>query len=182
MTVHRAAAAGFQAGAETYERGRPSYPDEAVDLIVEVLGAAPGRAFHWFDGDRALEELARVLHPGGALVLVWNVRDTSVPWVAATSDVVDRYRGDVPSHYAGRWRDAFGRSERFTLLEERAVPYGQVLDEDGFVDRFMSVSVLASLDGAERAKVEADLRGIVAGFEQPFVLPHHTRVHWCRRR
>ncbi|MBI3544828.1 MAG: methyltransferase domain-containing protein, partial [Deltaproteobacteria bacterium] len=140
--IHEAAAKGFESGSDAYERGRPSFPKEAVDrmaleiglarpgaLIVD-LGAGTGKftellaehplrradlvavepvramrekligkklagcrvvegaaerlpfgdasvdavtvaqAFHWFDGDRALAELARVLKPGGKLALV----------------------------------------------------------------------------------------------------------------
>ena len=248
MTVHPAAAQGFDRAAAAYERGRPSYPPAAVDLVVEKLGAAPDRvvvelgagtgkltrllipsgarivavepvagmrdvlteavpgvevrdgtaeaipvgdaevdgvvaaqAFHWFDGAAALAEIARVLRPGGSLVVAWNVRDRSVDWVAAVDEVLDRYRGDVPTHYSGRWRDAFSRTAAFEPLEASSIPYDQVLDADGFVDRFMSVSVIASLDDAERARVERDLRSIVAGFDEPFSLPYRTAVYWCSR-
>lgn len=40
MTIHPAAAAGFGRSAAAYERGRPSYPDDAVDRLVAAL---PGR-------------------------------------------------------------------------------------------------------------------------------------------
>jgi hypothetical protein len=40
MTVHRAAAVGFARSAGAYERGRPGYPDAAVDRLVARL---PGR-------------------------------------------------------------------------------------------------------------------------------------------
>lgn len=39
--VHSAAAVGFARSAGAYERGRPGYPDEAVDRLVAAL---PGRA------------------------------------------------------------------------------------------------------------------------------------------
>jgi SAM-dependent methyltransferase len=42
VAVHPAAAAGFDSGAAAYERGRPSYPATAVDLVVEELGIGPG--------------------------------------------------------------------------------------------------------------------------------------------
>ena len=42
MTVHPAAAAGFGAGADAYERGRPSYPAAAVELLAAELGIGPG--------------------------------------------------------------------------------------------------------------------------------------------
>jgi len=42
MAVHPVAASGFDSGAAAYERGRPSYPAAAVDLVVEELGIGPG--------------------------------------------------------------------------------------------------------------------------------------------
>jgi SAM-dependent methyltransferase len=46
-----------------------------------------GTAFHWFDLDRALPEIARVLRPGGVLGVLYSVPDTSVPWVAELDQV-----------------------------------------------------------------------------------------------
>jgi len=43
VTVNPAAAHGFSAGADAYDRGRPSYPITAVDHIVKELGLAAGR-------------------------------------------------------------------------------------------------------------------------------------------
>jgi SAM-dependent methyltransferase len=34
--------AGFESGSDVYERARPSYPSEAVDLLMETAGLAPG--------------------------------------------------------------------------------------------------------------------------------------------
>ncbi len=47
---------------------RTTLDDASVDLI------AAGQAFHWFDPDAARAEFARILRPGGSVVLVWNVR------------------------------------------------------------------------------------------------------------
>jgi SAM-dependent methyltransferase len=41
------------------------------DSSVDAVFAA--EAFHWFDGERALAEIARVLRPRGAVVMMWNV-------------------------------------------------------------------------------------------------------------
>lgn len=41
-----------------------------------------GQSWHWTDSAAASIEVARVLKPGGVLALLWNVRDTSIPWVA----------------------------------------------------------------------------------------------------
>ena len=41
--VHPVAAAGFTAGADVYERARPTYPADAVAWLAERLGLGPGR-------------------------------------------------------------------------------------------------------------------------------------------
>ena len=43
-------------------------PGSSVDFIMA------GQAFHWFDPEAARAEFARVLRPGGMVVLVWNDR------------------------------------------------------------------------------------------------------------
>ena len=45
-----------------------SLPDRSVDYIVAA------QAFHWFDRDTARREFARILRPGGWIVILWNDR------------------------------------------------------------------------------------------------------------
>jgi SAM-dependent methyltransferase len=40
--IHQIAAAGFQAGSGAYERGRPGYPVEAVEFLIDSLGICTG--------------------------------------------------------------------------------------------------------------------------------------------
>lgn len=49
-------------------------PDASFDAVLV------GQAWHWFDADRALAEVARVLRPGGVLAALWN-DDAGVHWV-----------------------------------------------------------------------------------------------------
>ena len=39
--MHRTAAAGFGSSADAYERGRPSYPDDAIAYLAAELGLGP---------------------------------------------------------------------------------------------------------------------------------------------
>lgn len=68
-----------------------------------------GQAFHWFDPDRALAEITRVLLPGGVLAVLGNTEDDSVPWVAELTEatqaartvgIVGRGFADIPEHPA----------------------------------------------------------------------------------
>lgn len=64
-------------------------PDQSVDFV------AAGQAFHWFDRDRARMEFARILKPGGWVVIVWNVRKTeATPIMAAYEGLVRRYSAE----------------------------------------------------------------------------------------
>jgi len=55
---------------------------EALPFAAGSLDAVvAAQAFRWFDADRALAELARVVRPGGRLGLIRNMRDRGVGWV-----------------------------------------------------------------------------------------------------
>jgi len=50
--------------------------DASVDFVVA------GQAYHWFDPDPARTEFARILKPGGWVVLAWNERDENTSFAA----------------------------------------------------------------------------------------------------
>jgi SAM-dependent methyltransferase len=62
-------------------------PDGAVDAVVVAS------AWHWMDPGTAIPEVARVLRSSGQLIIVWNRRDRSVPWVAELEDARMRITG-----------------------------------------------------------------------------------------
>src|SRR5579875_999780 len=56
---------------------------EALPLAdASVDAVAVGAAFHWFERDAALAEIARVLRAPGVLGLLGNAFEISEPWVA----------------------------------------------------------------------------------------------------
>jgi ubiquinone/menaquinone biosynthesis C-methylase UbiE len=74
--------------------------DASVDAIVCA------QAFHWFATPEALAEIYRVLKSGGALGLIWNVRDERVAWVAALTEIMKPF-GDTPRYHTQIWRRLF---------------------------------------------------------------------------
>lgn len=63
-------------------------PDACADLVTA------GQAFHWFDRERARPEFARILKPGGYIVLVWNERLTDTPFLEAYETLTQTYSTD----------------------------------------------------------------------------------------
>jgi SAM-dependent methyltransferase len=149
-------------------------PDGSVDLV------AVGQAFHWFDLDRALPELARVLRPGGRLALFYNSRDASVAWVRALAEVV----GDHADHadHAGvhRERDPAVLGP-FVPEAYREFRHQQELDADGLADLVGSRSYAIRLPPAERAALLDRVRELARTHpqlvgRQHFYLPYLAAV------
>src|SRR5439155_289699 len=94
------------------------------DASVDAATAAA--AFHWFELDRALPELHRVLHPGGGPAIVGNHRDLEQPLQAALQEIIGGY---LPTESTlQRWRPELEASRLFGPLEEIRRPYEQELD------------------------------------------------------
>ena len=120
-----------------------------------------------------------MLQPGGLLALLWNRRIEDDPVNRTIDDLVDPFRGEVPTHRTESWRAAFGRQTQFGPLEEHVFENSQELDADGLEARVASISFIASLDPAERAPVLERARAI-AGTGAVRV-PYRTELDVCRR-
>ena len=155
-------------------------PDASVDAVVV------GQAFHWFDGDAALEEIHRVLRPGRKLGLIWNVKDETVDWIEKLGGIMESYRGDAPRVASGAWKAAFERTKLFTPLERARFSFVHEADFAAVVARVTSVSFIAALPPAEFARVVDRVRQLVATHPETrgrslFELPYRTGVYWCTR-
>lgn len=131
-------------------------PDESVDVVVCA------QAFHWFANKDALDEIARVLKPGGRLGLVWNLRDTRVDWVPKLDAIVNALEGDTPRYYTGAWRQVFPHPA-FGPLQEQHFSHGHTgSPEDVIFNRVRSTSFIAALPQAEREAVDEQIRELIA--------------------
>lgn len=79
-------------------------PDDSVDAVLVA------QAWHWFDPERAVKEVARVLRPGGRLGLVWNTRDERMGWVKDLGQIIGQEHDPFSSEV--RLPDPLGGLER----------------------------------------------------------------------
>jgi SAM-dependent methyltransferase len=136
-----------------------------------------GQAFHWFDVEPATAEIARVLRPGGALALLWNIRDLSDPLQVELNALLKPVRRDTPSEHERPWRDVLAASPAFADADERSFPWVQAHTTEELVDRIASVSFVAKLEPSRRAELLDRVRETVGGLPQPFAFRYRTDVY-----
>ena len=134
--------------------------DACVDAVLV------GEAFHWFDTGPALEEIARVLRPGGGLGLIWkHWWETEPPLPPAAAEVTRRVfeRPDLEPPPNADWRGSFAGSPFADLREDTLDHEALTLDGDDLVTLILTTSVFASLPPDEFDRVEVELRELVTG-------------------
>jgi SAM-dependent methyltransferase len=154
--------------------------DESADALVCA------QAFHWFAHSTALAQMHRVLKPDGRLGLIWNVRDESVDWVAAITEIITPYEGDTPRFHTGQWRQPFD-GRYFSQPEVTCFNYTHSGSPEAVImDRFLSVSFIAALPAEDKAAVTAQLRTLIQTHpalrdRDTIAFPYQTQA-WASRR
>jgi SAM-dependent methyltransferase len=179
-------------------------PDEAMlEVLAEVVPEAEARlgsgeriplgdaevdcvfvaeAFHWFASPEVVGEIARVLRPGGGLVLLWNVQEQDVELPPEADRVIAEAvaRGGEPGGAkvaAGAWREPL-----VGVFEELR---GDHRDVDEFVSReeliawILSVSSIAGQSDEARRELADRLWELVPDeLHRRFF---RTDLYWTRR-
>ncbi len=115
-------------------------PTSSVDVVVAA------QAFHWFDAQAALSEIARVLRPGGVLSLVWNAADLTVPWVRKIFTLIGYLNEGVGD-------DPVEGSELFATSEAKVFRHWQQFHRPSLIGFVASQSRVATLAPAQRDKI-----------------------------
>ena len=148
-------------------------PDRSVDAVVAAS------AFHWFETERTLAEIHRVLVPGGALATVGNGRDLSDPLQRAIQVVVGPYLPSVDEILG--WIPVVDASPLFGPVEVFTTAFEQWFDPEGLAERIGTISYVARLPDEERARVLADIRAVGENQpESPFPFRYRTEARVCR--
>jgi len=110
----------------------------SVDMVVAA------QCLHLIDHDRAMPEVARVLKPGGSLLVSSIVGDRKIPWVNKVYALIH----DGPP--AADDFDPFADTDIFELAEQTVIRHWEVFRRDRLVGFVCSTSTVASLSPAER--------------------------------
>jgi len=151
-------------------------PDESVDAVVCA------QAFHWFDAERALPEIRRVLRPGGGLALVWNSRILDDPAQARLDAVLVQHHQNSARHWPERADEAVAQSPLFGPVEHHTWPSEQRVSRAEVVGVAASRSYVASLGDPEREVLLGRIRDEFADEPEPIVLRYIVDVFVADRR
>lgn len=157
-----------------------------ADASGDVVTAAT--AFHWFDHERAVPEIRRVLVASGRIALLTNVRDESVPWVEGLSEIIGS-EAAMPVTLGGAegmesdFTEKLEQAGLFNSTEWRVFDHAHELTPEALVGLVRSRSYIAILADEEREQVLAEVRNLCR--EHPdlremssFLMPYKT--HACR--
>jgi SAM-dependent methyltransferase len=146
-------------------------PAESIPLPDASADAAfAGQAYHWFDRDRALPELHRVLNPGGGLVLIWNWWDERDPLQRELGELIG-YAGHRPGpeeELPGEpWFRDLGRTVVDTVHES---------SPDALVNYLSTASAFVVAEPGEREESLRAVHELAARYGERFPLPRRTYV------
>ena len=117
----------------------------------------------------------------------WNVRDDTVPWVAALTPIMKPLEGNAPRFHSQKWRDLFPAPGFSELREKRFSNSHTGPPEKVIVDRVLSVSFMAALPIEERERVTSQLREVIAAYpdlagKAEVTFPYETLACFCTKR
>jgi SAM-dependent methyltransferase len=174
-------------GAERALSGRA----EALPLDdASVGGAVCSDAWHWFDHVRAADELARVVTPGGGVVVSFSYptwedaddapdwyRDLRVVYTALPKREHPAFRADFTAQAGLEGHPLFDE------LQSRNVPFVHHTDREGIVAHWASMSFVATLPDAQHEELLRELDRMLArrGIDEVDI-PYRAELWITRRR
>jgi len=150
-------------------------PDAALDAVVM------GQSWHWVDVEKASHEIGRALRSGGALGLIWNIRDDGVDWVKRLTAAMGGSNAEVLLATTGpRVSAPFGELERGEWRWER------VVTESSLRDLVASRSDIITATPEDRERIDAAVDAVVASLPElvaggSIALPYVTHAFRARR-
>jgi SAM-dependent methyltransferase len=177
-------AAGFEVvavepGAPMLEQLRTAVPEaealvataESIPLADESVAAAfAGQAYHWFDRERALPELQRVIRPGGGLVLLWNWWNERDPLQRELGELVG-FEGHDPYQ-----QEDLPGAPWFHEVARTIVEADQESSPDALVGYLSTASAFLTAEPEEREESLRAVHELASRYGEQFTLPRLTYV------
>jgi SAM-dependent methyltransferase len=156
-------------------------PDVSVDAVFV------GQAFHTFDNERAIPEIARVLRPNCPLILLWNRPEGDwQPSAAAAEEVlaermpaVDYIPLDLGGPEATSGWQPRAADSLFDRFQATVLPNPQTLDREGLVAFYATMGWIADLPDDERLPLLDRVRSRLTA--QRYRREWETHAHWAHR-
>lgn len=152
-------------------------PNASADFVTAAQAA------HWFDREQARREFARILRPGGWLVLLWNERliDTT-PFLRDYEDLLLKFGTDYQDIRHEKTTDRVNEFFDPAPYAERVFPMMQEFDYAGVEGRLLSSSYVPGPGHPNYAPLLQELRRI---FDQHAVngtatFDYKTRLYFGR--
>ena len=144
-------------------------PAEAIPLPAASVDAAfAGQAFHWFDRERALPELHRVIRAEGGLALLWNWWDERDPLQRELGELIG-YAGHQPYR-----EDEAPGEPWFRLVGRVVVESTPESSPDELVAQLATTSAYLTAEPAEREESLRAVHDLASRYGDRFPLPRLT--------
>ena len=144
-------------------------PAESIPLPDESVDAAfAGQAYHWFDRERALPELQRVIHPGGGLVLLWNWWNERDPLQRELGELIG-FAGHDPYRQEGLPGEPWFREIGRTVIEA-----AQESSPDALVGYLSTASAFLTAEPEEREESLRAVHALASRYGERFTMPRLT--------
>ena len=181
--------AAMRAAGDEFLRGFDQFTSqegraEATGLPVHSVNLiTAGQAFHWFDRQRTRTEFERILKPGGWVVLVWNERLTSTPFLADYEQLLHRYSPDYPKvDHRNVEEAALGEFFHPGRLRQDTFFMRQQFDWEGVRGRWLSSSYVPAAGQPGHDEMRGELKTIFSRYQQDGLVDweYKTRVYYGR--
>jgi SAM-dependent methyltransferase len=154
-----------------------SLPAACADFVTTAQAA------HWFDREHARAEFARILKPGGWVVLLWNERCTgTTPFLIAYEELLLRFGTDYTDVRHERTTDSIAGFFAPSPYRERQFQLRQEFDSVGLEGRLLSSSYAPAPGHSNCAPMLRELRRIFDAHQQGgrVAVDYITRVYYSQ--